>query len=710
MDTKKYILNEYYPEILSIHSLNPFAQHNSSPRNTMFSSHFSQRPVIKCPTEKRIQTGLEYKLKDSTFSIKMPEDGIVLDVIDRYPKGNNINSLPFNPEKIIVYEDSSTREIGCFTIPYYCSHHTYFGFKYKFTDQINDLYPGKYINKGVIFADTPSSSEETGYMYGIELNVAYMTHPAIAEDGIVISEDVLDRLSITVFEDRVVEFGNNSFPLNLYGDMNNYKPFPEIGDYIRSDGILMATRSFEENIFPTETSITDILEVDYTFDKCTYVRGSGGKIVDIKIYSDSDIDHSSNPINTYIDKYRDALIKFNLRILDSYKKIVKDREKRFGSGNITIKPEFNRYIKDAMALTYKLDQNDRKGKKITYIYRDIPIETYRIEFVIEYEIKPDTGFKITDCHGSKGVICHIEKPENMPVDSDGNRADIIQDSLSIAHRSNSGKLYEHYIGSAARDVSKKVRYILGVEKTNTVLALNKISNLNQNLIDNAYNYILNFFKLISEKQYLFYRDQVLGEDRLKYLADVVDRGVYIYYPTDNQYEPLNIIRNIEKEYPPVYGPVTYVGYSGQKVTTLSNIRIGPMYIMLLEKIADDWSSVSSGTLNVHGVLSPTTKSEKYRYPFRNTSVKSVGESEGRILNSYCKKETIAEMFDRNGNILVHKHIYKGILESNTPTNIDVCVDRELYSLGSTKALQLYKHMAMCSGYMPVYEPEELKDE
>ena len=705
MTDKETLVNEYDPELLSIHALNPFAQHNSSPRNTMFSSHFSQRPVIKCPTEKRIQTGLEYKLKDSTFSIKMPENGIILDVIDRYPKGNNINSLPFNPEKIVIYEYNDTKEIGCFTIPYYCSHHTYFGFRYKFTDEINDLYPGKYIKKGVIFADTPSSLEETGYMYGVELNVAYMTHPAIAEDGIIICEDVLDKLSINVFENRAVEFGNNSFPLNLYGDIDNYKPFPEIGDYIRDDGILMATRSFEEDIFPVETSTIDILEVDYTFDKCTYVRGPGGKIVDIKVYSDSDIDHSSNPFNTYIDKYRDALIKFNLRILESYKKIIKDREKRFGNSNISIKPEFNRYIKDAMALTYKLDSNDRKGKKITYIYREIPIEAYRIEFVIEYEIKPDIGFKITDCHGSKGVICYIEKPENMPLDSDGNRADIIQDSLSIAHRSNPGKLYEHYIGSAARDISKKVKNIL---KVNSKEGLNQIQNLDQNIIDYAYNYILGFFKLVSKKQYLFYKDQVLGEDRLKYLADVIDRGIYIYYPSDNQYEPINIIKNIQKEYPPVYGPVTYTGYSGDKVTTLSNIRIGPMYIMLLEKIADDWSCVSSGTLNVHGVLSPTTKSEKYRYPYRNTSIKSVGESEGRIINGFCENETIAEMFDRNGNILVHKHIYKGILESNNPTNINDSVNREIYPLGSTKALQLYKHITMCSGYMPVYEPEELK--
>lgn len=35
---------------------------------------------------------------------------------------------------------------------------------------------------------------------------------------------------------------NNVFPLNLYGDENTYKPFPNIGDLVREDGMIVALR------------------------------------------------------------------------------------------------------------------------------------------------------------------------------------------------------------------------------------------------------------------------------------------------------------------------------------------------------------------------------------------------------------------------------------------------------------------------------------
>jgi DNA-directed RNA polymerase beta subunit len=42
-------------------------------------------------------------------------------------------------------------------------------------------------------------------------------------------------------------------------------------------------------------------------------------------------------------------------------------------------------------------------------------------------------------------LCQIAKPEDMPVDQNGNRADIIMDPNSTVSRMNLGRVYEMYI-------------------------------------------------------------------------------------------------------------------------------------------------------------------------------------------------------------------------------------------------------------------------
>jgi hypothetical protein len=128
--------------------------------------------------------------------------------------------------------------------------------------------------------------------------------------------------------------------------------------------------------------------------------------------------------------------------------------------------------------------------------------------------------------------------------------------------------------------------------------------------------------------------------------------------------------------------------------------------MLLEKIADDWSSVSSGKLQHFGILSPITKAEKFSYPYRNSPVRTIGETEGRIFASYCGREAIAEMMDRSNNPMTQRNVIWNILQSDKPTNIDSVVDRNYVSLGGSKPIQLIKHMFECAGFIPYYEPED----
>ena len=292
----------------------------------------------------------------------------------------------------------------------------------------------------------------------------------------------------------------------------------------------------------------------------------------------------------------------------------------------------------------------------------------------------------------------------MPIDADGNRADVVMDAAAVISRMNLGRLYEHYFGAAARDVGKNIRNMLGI--TADKISKSILFKLNQQTLQQAYAYLLGFYEIVSEKQYLFYKDEVTEDEKIDHLYSVINNGVYIYYPIDNQKQIIKTIQQIEEKYKPLYGPVSYVGNSGQRVVTNNNIRIAPIYLMLLEKIADDWSSVATAKLQHFGVLSTMTKSEKFAYPYRCSPVRTIGETEGRIFAGYCGREAIAEMMDRSNSPMTQRNMVWNILDADLPSNMNDAVNREYIKLGGSKPLQLIRHIFLCAGLQAVYEPEE----
>lgn len=296
----------------------------------------------------------------------------------------------------------------------------------------------------------------------------------------------------------------------------------------------------------------------------------------------------------------------------------------------------------------------------------------------------------------------------MPVDADGNRADIIMDAGSIINRMNLGRLYEHYLNGAIRDMSKRIRTMVNIQEKNPYRASKLVRELyqqNPDLINNAHQYAMSFYKVISEPHYQNYLN-LSEEEIIEHIAGIVSEGMIVYFPTDNQFEKPDIIKAIETQFKPTYGPVSYIGNSGKRVLTKEKFRIAPIYSVLLEKIADSGSSVSSGRLQHFGVLSPITRSEKHTKPWHNSSVRILDEPTARIVASYAGLEATAEIMDRNNNPMTHRYIVRQILQAQQPTNIDEAVNRDLIPLGGAKPLQLLNHFGICSGWVPVYQPEE----
>ena len=133
--------------------------------------------------------------------------------------------------------------------------------------------------------------------------------------------------------------------------------------------------------------------------------------------------------------------------------------------------------------------------------------------------------------------------------------------------------------------------------------------------------------------------------------------------------------------PPCYGPCTYIGQTGKKITTKSPILIGEVHFILLDKIANTFSSVSSARLQHYGLPAKPTKRNKYSDPTRTSPIRSAGESEVRLFVNVAGGHATADLLDRSSNPLVHQQIVRGILTTAEPTNVYNYVDRSVYPIG-----------------------------
>jgi hypothetical protein len=391
--------NELRLEVVGIQGLNSYSAHNSSSRAVMFSSHIGQRLVIEGAEEKHVVTGLEQEFGKYTFNVKMPEDGRIIAILDRYPRGAGNKSLNSNPETFVFYEKEVNKQIDYFIIPYKAQLHQNFGFKYKKNKtNIGKLQPGAYIGKDTIFADTPAVSDNGSFMFGINANVALMSLPSVAEDGIMIARDFLPKLRFKIYDTRQVNFGSKQFPLNLYGTLDEVKPFPEIGDKIRDDGILMALRDFNTLLSPVEMSRIDLMEVDHTFDEAVYVRGGEGTVVDIKVIrNNAPVKNMPVEMSNYLNRYWEANQSFYKKVIELEASLRKDNKSKFGTTDILTTPKFDKLVYEAMVHT---NHNANQFKQpLQLLSRKSAVDEYQIQFTIEYTVEPCEGFKLTDCNG-----------------------------------------------------------------------------------------------------------------------------------------------------------------------------------------------------------------------------------------------------------------------------------------------------------------------
>lgn len=684
-------------ELIGLHAINPFINHCSSARGTMLSSHLSQSLVLNNGEESIIQTGLEKQFGDNTFAKKPEQDARIIKIIDRYSSVDydGINAVV---EKIFIIQYIDTGEIDFIDVPYYNKLHQYFGFKYKFNPEMENLKPGDILPAGYILADSPTVTKNKGYKYGVNGNLCLINLPETTEDGVIISKSFAEKLNYTIFETRVVEFGSDHFPLNIYGDETTYKPFPDIGELVNDDSILIALRQYNERLGPALTSVNDVRNFDPLFDKVTYVKAPGedktirdlehggfkkvnyGRVVDVKVWTSSPKAKKKIYTKTgdMFNKYVDGLKKFYMDILRVYDELSSDKFRvKAGRKELILSDRLHRLIIEAMSIA------NPNNDKIEYKNRNELLDLYRVEIVVEYTCVPDIGSKLSEKSGSKGVIVSIRDDEDMPHTLDGKtRADIVMDPGSVVSRLNPSRLYEQYFCGASRRTQELIRNSIGIKKA---------SEYTKQEIEKGMEILLGFLKILDNEQYYTYANLKNIEAKREIIAECVHKEVYILFRVSNRKPAYKVFNEIQDSiYKPHYGPVRFKS-GGEIKTTKDAILIAPTYNILLNKAANSAITTASSKLNHYG-LPISVNGTKNRLPYKESSLKNISETENRLFVSYAGRKAAAELKDRAVNLETHQAIYKNILNADYPTNIDDVVGRDQHGYTGDAAMEFIENI------------------
>lgn len=383
-------------ELLATNGIDPYFEASTAARKAMAATHIAQAAVPKGVEPRLIFTGIEFEMGADVFDIRFPCHARVVDVIRKYQAGGlGHDSIPENSVITVIYEDyyCPHQTMGIINIPSYLSFHQDFGYPLVRNEEVWErLVPGQLFEKDTVIATTPAVHKDGSYGYGVNANVIFLSDPATIEDGMCFSESFCKRMSPKGYGTLVGSWGKKTFPLNLHGDKDNYKPFLEIGETIPDDGLVMAFRDIVPRLGIADMTPYATRTVDHSYDRPLWGK-PGAKVVDIKVYHDDRLNPSFTPVgmDTQARKYYSGLAHYYQTLLKRYTDVLRKR----GKARTFITPEYHRMIVEAQTyLPVPLSE-----RKLTRLNRLDTLDEWRVELTYEWEMPFNEGYKATDVFG-----------------------------------------------------------------------------------------------------------------------------------------------------------------------------------------------------------------------------------------------------------------------------------------------------------------------
>lgn len=695
------------PQHVAMHAIVPGISHMSPSRSVMSIQQMSQHLVWSKMEKPVVLTGVEYEFAKYAFKDVMPENGEIVAVIPRYPSIDR----ELNPETTVMYIREQDGALDYFNIRRWDKYHPNFGYMKKVNfDNISQLTEGRLIGKDVPFATSPGVADDGCYMSGINANVAYVDDERAAEDGMIFREGFInDKLTVDIFEEIEVSLGTKDFAINLWGDNQNYKIFPDIGEQVGHDGLLMVKRKYDDINSPVLMSPINLREPDAIADEFVYTKPTSvkkgqdpllvraGEIVDIRVLRNPRSKHLLPPtMGDQLERYAFQYQVYLSNILKVEQKLLDDQRRKNGpEARLNMTPKMQILLKRARGLTGY--GSTRASNQVEFQTNRGRMDEWTIYFTVRHRRTATKGDKFAGLFGDKGVVVKVYPDSDFP-----KGVDIIVASSSTIGRTNLNRLFVPRFATAAVDLTQELKQMLQIpENVEPTLEM-----LNHPSYPQVLDRLLKFYAIVSP--HLYYTYSKANEDQLRnHVLECLKEVVHPLMPIDNPINDIDAIIHLEKEgYLKPYTPITYRNASGKIETTDKPIPVLSTYIIYLEKIANEGSGISFPKLQHHGLPASRSNQDRYTYNYRNVPTRNIGVHESEILNHDARSPAlIAELMDRSNNPEVMMEQARQLLLSDKPMALERLVDRKQFPLGEMRPKQIISHFFETQGFRLKYQPD-----
>ena len=262
-------------QILGITLNQPFVGSNSGSRKIMYNIQAKQALPLLKPETPYIQTGFENRFgEESSSVIRAKTDYTVVGKVVKYL--NNPNHQYY-----LILLDNKTNKLDVFQrISYVHTTETY-GYLYD-NSNVDILDVGDIVENGDLIRQSTSFDEYGNHCEGVNLLATYIAMEDTMEDCMIISESARKKLGSPFLKKVTININDNDIPLNLHGNDDYYKAFPEVGETIPG-GLLCCIRrdNNDEALF---TQSWDNLKRIMPSDEKVTIEGD---VIDIEIRSNT---------------------------------------------------------------------------------------------------------------------------------------------------------------------------------------------------------------------------------------------------------------------------------------------------------------------------------------------------------------------------------------------------------------------------------------
>lgn len=569
-------------------SLLSFPMYNNSNRMVMFNSHLNQRVVLNQTEFPRVFGNFENIVGEySSYNKKAKSDYEVIDIVEKFPiidTGKDVQIMQYfvYDEHAKMYDVIKVNNVENLGEKYGFQNDTSGIRKYKVGDKIPK-------NEPLV---RPTSYDEYGnYGFGQNVKFMYTCDNDSIEDAIIISESLRDKMLSTEVEVVKVPINDNDFLLNMYGNNDFYKTFPDIGEATNKKIVCVKRRINNSQILydMARSNTQRIMSSDTPFY-------SDGEIVDIDIYCNKPIEELvQSQFNNQLIDYIEATNEYYERIKVITKELI--------DSGVPCSQNILSLAKRAKELTDpNISIKDELGSEFSNII---------VYFTIKRKTGLSKGQKLTGRHGNKGVIGTIRPDYMMPHLETGERVDIMFNALGVYNRINIFQLFEQTITFITDNIVSKMK------EPDTTLSD----------MEDMFFKILNIFNPEQCEKF----KEIYGKYRTKKAKEeffdvVKEKGIYIHIKP--YWHPVNLYdaaMQAYKEFPWIkpYKTYFYEENSQRWVRMMNDQVIGSMFIMKLKQDSKKQLSVcANAPINNIGVPVKTDGAKKHRSLHSKTPIRS----------------------------------------------------------------------------------------